>query len=109
MESARDELADISKDNLDVDTQSTSISRYLLINLLRKMWPILILACLIPVYTYYAYSTKLVYFNAYRKSRSEKTDAPPQLKLYNSSLAHMWTKEGVKGVALIDCDKDCTE
>lgn len=67
------------------------------------------MACLIPAYSYYSYSTHLPHLNSHFKTRSQKNDAPPQLKLFNSSLAHMWVKEGVKGVALIDCDKDCTE
>jgi hypothetical protein len=67
------------------------------------------MACLVLSYTLYSYSTKLAYLNTSFKTRSEVKTAPPQLKLYNTSLAHMWTKEGVKRVALIDCDKDCTE
>lgn len=29
--------------------------------------------------------------------------------MLNSSLAHLWAKEEVKAVALIDCDQQCTE
>ena len=43
-------------------------------------------------------------------TKSERLIIPSQeLKLYNSSLGHIWVKEGVKVVKLIDCDKECTD
>ena len=38
-------------------------------------------------------------------TKSDRVIMPSQeLKLYNSSLGHIWVKEGVKVVKLIDCD-----